>query len=198
MKIAILDDWQDVARTSADWSKLGARAELVFFADAFGSEDEAARALEDFDILLTMRERTAFPETPDPPPSQAAHDRDHWPFEPHGGRRGLHASGRDGLQHAAQRRSVRDGRAGAWSDDRRRPRDSGCRQGHARRRLPARRACGHGACRQDPRHRGARPSRGASRALCARARHEGHRLESELDRGQSQRGRRRSSSASRI
>ncbi len=63
VKIAILDDWQGVARTSADWSKLGARAELVFFADAFGSEDEAARALEEFDILLTMRERTAFPET---------------------------------------------------------------------------------------------------------------------------------------
>ena len=62
-KIAILDDWQEVARKSADWSKLAARAELVFFADAFGSEDEAARALEDFDILLTMRERTAFPET---------------------------------------------------------------------------------------------------------------------------------------
>jgi phosphoglycerate dehydrogenase-like enzyme len=63
VKIAILDDWQDVARSSADWSRLAARAELVFFADAFASEDEAARALADFDILLTMRERTAFPET---------------------------------------------------------------------------------------------------------------------------------------
>ena len=63
VKIAILDDWQDVARKSADWSRLGARAELMFFAEAFGSEDEAARALKDFDILLTMRERTAFPET---------------------------------------------------------------------------------------------------------------------------------------
>jgi phosphoglycerate dehydrogenase-like enzyme len=62
-KIAVLDDWQDVARRSADWSPLAARAELVFFADAFGSEDEAAAALADFDILLTMRERTAFPET---------------------------------------------------------------------------------------------------------------------------------------
>lgn len=50
MKIAILDDWQDVARSSADWSKLAARAELVFFADAFPSEDEAAPALGDFDI----------------------------------------------------------------------------------------------------------------------------------------------------
>jgi len=63
VKIAILDDWQDVARKSADWSRLAARAELTFFADAFGSEDEAARALADFDILLTMRERTAFPAT---------------------------------------------------------------------------------------------------------------------------------------
>lgn len=63
MKIAILDDWQDVARSSADWSRLAARAELVFFADAFGSEDEAAVALADFDILLTMRQRTAFPES---------------------------------------------------------------------------------------------------------------------------------------
>ena len=49
IKIAILDDWQDVARSSADWSKLGARAELVFFADAFATEDEAAVALADFE-----------------------------------------------------------------------------------------------------------------------------------------------------
>ena len=62
-KIAILDDWQDVARLSADWSRLAARAELVFFPDAFASEDEAASALADFDILLTMRERTPFPES---------------------------------------------------------------------------------------------------------------------------------------
>lgn len=61
VRIAILDDWQDVARSGADWSKLEARAELTFFADAFASEDDAAKALEDFDILLTMRERTPFP-----------------------------------------------------------------------------------------------------------------------------------------
>jgi phosphoglycerate dehydrogenase-like enzyme len=63
VKIAILDDWQDVARSSADWSRLAARADLVFFADAFASEDEAANSLADFDILLTMRERTPFPES---------------------------------------------------------------------------------------------------------------------------------------
>ncbi len=63
MKIAIIDDWQGVARSSADWSRLDARAELIFFADAFGSEDDAALALADFEIILTMRERTAFPES---------------------------------------------------------------------------------------------------------------------------------------
>jgi phosphoglycerate dehydrogenase-like enzyme len=34
-----------------------------FFTDAFASEDDAALALKDFDILLTMRERTPFPES---------------------------------------------------------------------------------------------------------------------------------------
>jgi hypothetical protein len=53
VKIAIIDDWQGVARSSADWSSLAARAELIFFADAFGSEDDAALALADFDIILT-------------------------------------------------------------------------------------------------------------------------------------------------
>lgn len=61
VKVAVLDDWQGIARDSADWSPLQARAEVVFFADAFGSADKAAEALADFDILLTMRERTPFP-----------------------------------------------------------------------------------------------------------------------------------------
>jgi phosphoglycerate dehydrogenase-like enzyme len=63
VKIAILDDWQDVARTSGDWSALATRADLKFFPGAFATEDEAAAALADFEILLTMRERTAFPES---------------------------------------------------------------------------------------------------------------------------------------
>jgi phosphoglycerate dehydrogenase-like enzyme len=61
MKIAVLDDWQRVARECADWSLLAARAEVVFFDDAFASEDEAARSLADFDAILCTRERTPFP-----------------------------------------------------------------------------------------------------------------------------------------
>jgi phosphoglycerate dehydrogenase-like enzyme len=60
-KVAVLDDWQGVAKTSADWSPLQARAEVVFFPKAFNDEDDAARQLADFDIVLSMRERTPLP-----------------------------------------------------------------------------------------------------------------------------------------
>ena len=60
-RVAVLDDWQGIARTSADWSVLEARAEVVFFAQPFPGEEDTAEKLADFDILLTMRERTPFP-----------------------------------------------------------------------------------------------------------------------------------------
>jgi phosphoglycerate dehydrogenase-like enzyme len=61
MKVAVLDDWQGVARRFADWPRLQARAEVVFFDDAFSDEDDAAAKLADFEIILSMRERTPFP-----------------------------------------------------------------------------------------------------------------------------------------
>jgi phosphoglycerate dehydrogenase-like enzyme len=61
VKIAILDDWQDVARGLADWKPLQARAELTFFHTAFASLDEAAEMLAPFAIVLALRERTPFP-----------------------------------------------------------------------------------------------------------------------------------------
>jgi phosphoglycerate dehydrogenase-like enzyme len=60
-KVAVLDDWQGVARESADWSPLLARAEVVFFAQPFDDENDAARKLADFEIVLSMRERTPLP-----------------------------------------------------------------------------------------------------------------------------------------
>ena len=53
-KVAVLDDWQGVAKTSADWAPLQARAEVVFFAKAFDNEDDAARQLADFDIVRIL------------------------------------------------------------------------------------------------------------------------------------------------
>ena len=52
VKVAVLDDWQGVARSSADWSPLLARAEVVFFAQAFTDEDDAVAKLADFEIVL--------------------------------------------------------------------------------------------------------------------------------------------------
>jgi len=60
-KVAVLDDWQGVARQSADWSALQSRAEVTFFADAFADENDAAAKLADFEIVLSMRERTPLP-----------------------------------------------------------------------------------------------------------------------------------------
>jgi phosphoglycerate dehydrogenase-like enzyme len=62
-RIAVLDDWQDAARSSADWSPLMARADVHFFRSPFASEDDAARALADFEIVLATRERTPFPRS---------------------------------------------------------------------------------------------------------------------------------------
>ena len=62
-RIAVLDDWQGIAETSADWSKVSPHAELVFFRDAFADEDAAAAALGCFDAVVAMRERTPFPES---------------------------------------------------------------------------------------------------------------------------------------
>ena len=60
-KVAVLDDWQGVARPSADWTPLEARAEVVFFHEAFETEAAAAAGLASFDIILSMRERTPLP-----------------------------------------------------------------------------------------------------------------------------------------
>jgi phosphoglycerate dehydrogenase-like enzyme len=61
MKIAVLDDWQNLARSLADWTELGRRASVDFFQHGFADQEAAAEALLPYDILLTMRERTAFP-----------------------------------------------------------------------------------------------------------------------------------------
>jgi phosphoglycerate dehydrogenase-like enzyme len=60
-RVAVLDDWQGVARTSTDWSPLLACAEVVFFSKAFHDEDDAVEKLADFQIILSMRERTPLP-----------------------------------------------------------------------------------------------------------------------------------------
>lgn len=62
MKLAILDDYQRLARKSADWERLRPRGvEVTVFDAAFASQEEAAAKLAPFEILVLMRERTPFP-----------------------------------------------------------------------------------------------------------------------------------------
>jgi phosphoglycerate dehydrogenase-like enzyme len=58
MKIAILDDYQNVAAQCADWSPLAASAELTFFSDHVSDVDALVSRLAPFDIICVMRERT--------------------------------------------------------------------------------------------------------------------------------------------
>jgi phosphoglycerate dehydrogenase-like enzyme len=58
MKIAILDDYQNVAARCADWSPLAASAELTFFNDHVADTDALVARLAPFDVVCVMRERT--------------------------------------------------------------------------------------------------------------------------------------------
>ncbi len=60
IKIAILDDYQNVALREADWSPLTARAELTVFTDHLFDVGEIAQRLQPFDAVCVMRERTPF------------------------------------------------------------------------------------------------------------------------------------------
>jgi phosphoglycerate dehydrogenase-like enzyme len=62
-RCAVLDDFQNVASTCADWSTLSDRVEVISFAEHFASEDELASALADFDFVVTLRERVPFPDS---------------------------------------------------------------------------------------------------------------------------------------
>lgn len=59
--IAVLDDFQKVALTMADWSGLQKAHAITVFDKPMLSQDEVARALAPFEIVGIMRERTAFP-----------------------------------------------------------------------------------------------------------------------------------------
>lgn len=61
LRVAILDDYQNVALQFADWSPLKDKVAITVFDKPFASSDEAVQALQDFEIVCAMRERTPFP-----------------------------------------------------------------------------------------------------------------------------------------
>jgi phosphoglycerate dehydrogenase-like enzyme len=60
-RCAILDDYQNVALQMADWASLAGEVEFTVFNAPLGGPEEIARALQGFDMVVLMRERTAFP-----------------------------------------------------------------------------------------------------------------------------------------
>ena len=61
VKIAILDDYQNVALGYADWSPVTRDAEITVFKAPFKDQAEVIRSLKGFTVVAGMRERTAFP-----------------------------------------------------------------------------------------------------------------------------------------
>jgi phosphoglycerate dehydrogenase-like enzyme len=60
VRIAILDDYQQVAKASADWSALPQGTQIDAFADTIADRDALARRLQPYDVIVAMRERTRF------------------------------------------------------------------------------------------------------------------------------------------
>ncbi|MFE9094091.1 D-2-hydroxyacid dehydrogenase family protein [Streptomyces sp. NPDC007264] len=61
LRCAVLDDFQDAALRSADWTPVQDRVEVVVLREHIADEDELAARLADFDIVVTLRERVPFP-----------------------------------------------------------------------------------------------------------------------------------------
>jgi phosphoglycerate dehydrogenase-like enzyme len=61
-RVALLDDYQGVARSMADWDRL-AGVEVQAFRDHLTDEAAVASRLAPFEAVVAMRERTPFPDT---------------------------------------------------------------------------------------------------------------------------------------
>jgi hypothetical protein len=60
-KIAVLDDYQNVALQSADWSVLRDRADIAVFQNHLADPNAVIERLLPFDVVCVMRERTPLP-----------------------------------------------------------------------------------------------------------------------------------------
>ena len=58
LKVAILDDYQNVSQAFLNLQKLDGKYEFKIFNQSFLNEDDAGKQLKDFEALLIMRERT--------------------------------------------------------------------------------------------------------------------------------------------
>lgn len=61
VKVAILDDCQNVALSMADWTPVTQRADITVFNDHVADPDLLVDRLAPFDVVFVMRERTPLP-----------------------------------------------------------------------------------------------------------------------------------------
>ena len=62
VQIAVIDDWQDVARGAVDWSVLDSLGEVTFVHEYPADNATLAERLGRFEVICVMRERTRFDE----------------------------------------------------------------------------------------------------------------------------------------
>jgi D-3-phosphoglycerate dehydrogenase len=62
LRCAILDDYQNVVLKVVDWSKVKGDVEFTVFKEHLGGPDKVVAALQGFEIVVAMRERTGFPK----------------------------------------------------------------------------------------------------------------------------------------
>ena len=62
LKVAILDDYQNISQQFVDLKKLSGKYEFKIFSEPFSDEDDAIDQLAEFEALLIMRERTPITE----------------------------------------------------------------------------------------------------------------------------------------
>ena len=58
LKVAILDDYQNVSQQFVDLEKLSGKYEFKIFSEPFLDEKDVIEQLSEFEALLIMRERT--------------------------------------------------------------------------------------------------------------------------------------------
>jgi phosphoglycerate dehydrogenase-like enzyme len=62
-RVAILDDYQNVALAIADWRSLGPEVAVEAFHERLAGEDSLVKRLADFEVIVAMRERTQLPRS---------------------------------------------------------------------------------------------------------------------------------------
>ena len=60
MRVAILDDYQQVSLASTDWSAVRSLGQIDVFAEHISRTEALVSALEPYDVVVAMRERTPF------------------------------------------------------------------------------------------------------------------------------------------